>query len=219
MAYLQKRGIEKLELNCEIEYTSIQYINYYPKLDNLPSFIEKTIDEIIESYADELYDLGPRSADMEASDYFTVDIEITPENKIMTFVNLDFTEYVTESDGRYYDFNDYTEEDSMYDEFIKIQKFLKEHNINEMRVDYNGGGDSGYIGEIYESKNGSGRISDEIEEICYYLLEEFGGWEINEGSSGIIRMSNDEIEVEHEWNVEMNQSRDLDIVVTLENIE
>jgi hypothetical protein len=218
MAYLKKRGIETLQVDCDIEYNSVQYINYYPDIDNLPSFVENTIEEIIESYADELYDLGPNSIYDETSDYFSVNIEIEPEKQTMTFVSASVKSYDIESDGRYYEIGEFNKDTPMYNRFIEIQKFLKEQNLDEIFVDYNGGGDSGYIEGQFRSGNNSGDLSVEIEEIAYELLEEFGGWEINEGSSGNIRMSNDEIEIEHEWNVEIDNDIDLNIEITSENI-
>ena len=213
MAYLKKRGIETLQIDCDIEYNSVQFINYYPNIDNLPSFVENTIEEIIESYA-----LGPGSIYEDTSDYFNLNIEIEPEKQTMTFVSADVKSYGAESDGRYYEFEDYEEGDSMFDGFIEIRKFLKEQNLDEIFVDYNGSGDSGYIEGQFRSGNNSGDLPAEIEDIAYQLLEEFGGWEINEGSSGNIRMSNDEIEIEHEWNVEINNDIDLNIEITSENI-
>jgi hypothetical protein len=47
---------------------------------------------------------------------------------------------------------------------------------------YNGGGDSGYIESDFENGEPS---PGAVEEWCYQQLEEnFGGWEINEGSQG-----------------------------------
>jgi hypothetical protein len=59
---------------------------------------------------------------------------------------------------------------------------------NYMVLKYNGGGDSGYIESRFESglRNPYGEsVPTEVEEWCYQQLEEnFGGWEINEGSQG-----------------------------------
>lgn len=53
---------------------------------------------------------------------------------------------------------------------------------NYLVLKYNGGGDSGYIESNFE--NGE-PVPTEVEEWCYQQLEEnFGGWEINEGSQG-----------------------------------
>jgi hypothetical protein len=54
-----------------------------------------------------------------------------------------------------------------------------------MIVGYDGGGDSGYINSDYRTEDGkTGDTPAAIEDICYDLLEDYVGWEINEGSSG-----------------------------------
>lgn len=53
----------------------------------------------------------------------------------------------------------------------------------ELIIPYNGGGDSGYIESNFEGT--TQQIPQQLEEWCYDRLEEnFGGWEINEGSQG-----------------------------------
>ena len=98
---------------------------------------------------------------------------------------------------------------------------IKELDLDEIKSDsitvtYEGGGDSGYIENQYESSNGGGDVPAGIEDICYQLLEDFGGWEINEGSQGSIILSRDEIEVEHEWNVQEEHWEEANIVITPE---
>jgi hypothetical protein len=214
MNYLKRRGLKKLNITVDLSYKTIDYMSFYPDIENIPSFVEKTIEEIIDMYVDKLWDAGPGSAYEETSDYYSADVDIDSINQTITFTEVGYTLYGSEADGRSYFFNDFEEEDSGYDMFVEVQKFLKKENLDEIQVHYNGGGDSGWIEKSYTSSSGSGDISEEIESICYELLEDFGGWEINEGSSGIITMSNDEINIEHEWNVEMNADEDPNIILT-----
>ena len=46
--------------------------------------------------------------------------------------------------------------------------------------------------------------SAEVEDYCYTVLEDFGGWEINEGSDGeiILNLKANEYSVQHSWNTE-----------------
>ena len=99
---------------------------------------------------------------------------------------------------------------------FRVRKYLDEIKSDSITVTYEGGGDSGFIETNYESSNGGGSIPAVIENICYSLLEEFGGWEINEGSQGSIILSRDEIEVEHEWNVQEEHWEEANIVITPE---
>jgi hypothetical protein len=51
-----------------------------------------------------------------------------------------------------------------------------------LQLDYSGGGDSGYIESSFVN---GGRVPANIEDWCYEVLENnYGGWEINEGSQG-----------------------------------
>lgn len=73
-------------------------------------------------------------------------------------------------------------------------------------VDFSGGGDSGYIedyGYIPQVATDI-KISEELNDVLYKLLENFGGWEINEGSQGQFEITPSEkkIELTFSWNTE-----------------
>ena len=77
-----------------------------------------------------------------------------------------------------------------------------------LRLGYNGGGDDGYIDLNFDNHHGS-PVPTEIEEWCYKELEEnFGGWEINEGSQGEIQFNFDTkvVELGHSYNTIDNSS-------------
>jgi hypothetical protein len=76
-----------------------------------------------------------------------------------------------------------------------------------LTVKYNGSGDSGYIEGSFD-ENGDG-VPTAMEDWCYRQLENnFGGWEINEGSDGefIFNFNNMEIELVHTYNTEENDT-------------
>ena len=78
-------------------------------------------------------------------------------------------------------------------------------NDGILTVKYNGSGDSGYIESSFE-ENGDA-LPASIEDWCYRQLEQnFGGWEINEGSDGefIFNFNEMTIELNHTYNVEEN---------------
>jgi hypothetical protein len=80
---------------------------------------------------------------------------------------------------------------------------------NYLVLKYNGGGDSGYLESDFE--NGE-TVPTEVEEWCYQQLEEnFGGWEINEGSQGEFQFYFDEKKVilSHTFNIEESKSNTL----------
>jgi uncharacterized protein (UPF0297 family) len=185
---------------------------------SLISNIESIVEEIAEHYVEELYDFGPGSSSNSASDYFQVELTFYPEKNKLIFSEATHTEYGSESSDMSYDISDYEEDESMYDTFMEVRKFLEKEGIEEMTVSYNGSGDSGYIESDYTSKNKNGQIDEDIEHICYDLLEEYGGWEINEGSQGNIVFTKDEISVNHEWNTEDDDSNEIDIEITEDSL-
>jgi hypothetical protein len=211
--YLKGMGVDNITFNVDLE-NGVQWFELNTE-DNISSAIENIIQEIIEEYEDKLYELGPSTLD-NPNEYFRVSGEIIPNEGKFIFTNIDYQGYDTETSGSYYDKDDYEEDDSMYDTFIAVGQFLDEIRANSATVGYSGGGDSGAVDNNYESENGSGMVPSNIENICYILLEEYGGWEINEGSQGNIVFTKDEIEVNHEWNTQEDYNEEINIVITLD---
>jgi hypothetical protein len=217
MAYL--RGFKKESINFELSISSqdVEEIEIYDGVDMTSTFYSY-FESIVNQYADELYDEGPGSVD-NAGDYFYVDGDIYPSENKIVFNQVRFTSYGTEDSGNFYNFEDHEGlGDSIEDYFIEVRKFLDEKKITSVTVSYEGGGDSGYIESTYESEKGTGDLPAGIENICYNLLEEYGGWEINEGSQGTIVFTKDEIEVNHEWNTEEDDSNEIDIEITEDSL-
>jgi hypothetical protein len=216
MAYL--KGFKKESINFELSISSqdVEEIEIYDGVDMTSTFYSY-FESIVNQYADELYDEGPGSVD-NAGDYFYVDGDIYPSENKIVFNKVRFTEYGTEDSGTSYHFDDYEEDDTIYDNFIEVRKFLDEKKITSATVSYEGGGDSGYIGFTYESEKGTGDVPAGIEDLCYSLLEEYGGWEINEGSQGTIVFTRDEIDVNHEWNTEVDETNEINIEITEDSL-
>ena len=78
-----------------------------------------------------------------------------------------------------------------------------------LTLKYDGGGDSGYLeGDFVEGP----AVPKDIEDWCYNKLEEnFGGWEINEGSDGYFYFDfdNKELTLQHTDNVEVSAENSL----------
>jgi hypothetical protein len=80
---------------------------------------------------------------------------------------------------------------------------------NYLVLKYNGGGDSGYIESNFESGQS---VPPPVEEWCYQQLEDnFGGWEINEGSQGEFQFDFNEktVILSHAYNIEESRSNTL----------
>ena len=98
-----------------------------------------------------------------------------------------------------------------YDDDDKVFNTLKEKDIKYVYAEFSGGGDSGYIEDNIEVVNinkehSQARLSDIVglEEYLYAMLEDYGGWEINEGSQGQIYFDLDKkmATIEFTWNTE-----------------
>jgi len=81
------------------------------------------------------------------------------------------------------------------------------HHFPQYYFQYNGSGDSGYIESNFE-ENGDA-LPTSIEDWCYRQLEDnFGGWEINEGSDGEFKFNFNDmtITLNHTYNTEENST-------------
>ena len=223
MRYFKSLDCGELEIRLELDegYVQDYYINCKNrKISDVPSNLNVIFNEICELYGRTLYKLGPGSSYEDTNSYFYVDIVIDTKNDSLIFKDIDFTEYATEDSGLEYHFDETEEGESMYDRFIEIREFLSNENLNEIKITYNGGGDSGYIEGTYKTDDGKmGSVPGFLEDISYDLLEDFGGWEINEGSQGTITINPNSIYVAHEWNTEEEYTNKVNIVVTKDSFD
>lgn len=211
-------------LSCENPYANVQcdegrieYVTFYCNGNekSIPQNMVDLLTDILESSTKELY--------YEARDEFYdgmsswSNFDVYFDKTTMRIDGMDVTVYGTEDTGSYYEFEDYTEDDSIYNTFIEIQKFLDEIGLTGVVIDYSGGGDSGYIGGGYYSDNRTGSLPSGIEDICYNLLQDFGGWEINEGSQGEISLTKDSIGIDHQWNTEDTEFFEHEITLTVDS--
>jgi hypothetical protein len=131
-------------------------------------------------------------------------------NSIRYYFNIDCKKNIISASLDFY-YTDVNEESVMLDD-SNIEKIIDdlilsdddfsipESGIIELR--YEGGGDSGYLDSLFkDGQDVPGRFLD----FCYRKLENnFGGWEINEGSQGefIIDFNDKTISINHGMNVE-----------------
>ena len=109
-----------------------------------------------------------------------------------------------QEEGVSYSLADYGDDDVLKSVFKSLDEMkIKEKNL---RLDYYGSGDSGYLEGNFSSGH---MVPAEVEDYCYRMLENnFGGWEINEGSQGyfLIDRKNKVIELLHTSNIEESES-------------
>jgi hypothetical protein len=181
--YLGSMGMTFGDINFEMEPDDdeISYSeNYFPThFDNnytaeIPDGLVPILKKIIDYFDDaELFRDLPNDSEV---DYQRFEISInTKKNEI----SLTHTfSYYSEGDSSGIEYDDMIEEWEEKGVFDDVS--IPEDGY--LILKYNGGGDSGYIESDFDNGEPS---PGAVEEWCYKQLEEnFGGWEINEGSQG-----------------------------------
>jgi len=183
------------------------WINILRKDVKIPSNFLPLFDMIIEKYGDEIWD-GSQNEDGEDYYRLTISFKVDPRVMIMTTM---ITENGEEDAGDSYELNDNEE----------VNTFLDEHNLDSIVIYYDGGGDSGEIRNVGEGNDGEEYdLSAGMEDVIYtYLERSFGGWENNEGASGKITVTKEELEISHIWNTRDQVDSDLHLMVELKNVE
>lgn len=216
MKFLSLFPCDNPSVRVQCDDDSLEYMEFYcgNNEKSIPSNMSDILEDIIiesgciREIRESIYD----EYDDQASTWFSFYIQFTKTT--MEVFNADIVVYGTEDTGSYYSFDDYDESDSIYNTFLEIQKFLDEIKATGVQITYNGSGDSGYVESTYESNSGSGEVPENIDRICYDLLEDFGGWEINEGSQGTIEFTKDSIDINHQWNTEETEEFPVGIEIT-----
>ena len=146
------------------------------------------------------------------------------ENDLYTHIDVDYTNYERiefEIDTikqeisvhRDYSYNDVSDTESIEfgkddEDVIRVFNALEQTEIivpdnGIIELSYNGSGDSGYIESSFESIGDA--VPAEVEDLAYEQLENnFGGWEINEGSQGhfVFDFNDGTITLNHSNNLE-----------------
>jgi hypothetical protein len=178
--------------NRETHFTN----NYSAEIpDGLLLILKKVGDYIQENG---LYN-GPEEDDLS---YERIDFDIDCNDQELTVNN--WWSFYARSDGNSVEWNGKEGKD-IFEEWEKdgVLDDLEVPNDGMLTVKYNGSGDSGYIESDFD-ENGDG-VPTSIEDWCYRQLENnFGGWEINEGSDGEFKFNfhNMTIELYHTYNVQ-----------------
>jgi hypothetical protein len=123
-----------------------------------------------------------------------VDIDFNVESNKITINGYERV-YGTDEQFKEYELDDYRIE--IFKEYIK-------RGVSEVICTYEGGGDSGYINDYMGIDGESERIDASIQDVCYTELNNFDGWEINQGSQGniVFNLKDKTVTINHQWNVE-----------------
>jgi hypothetical protein len=162
---------------------------------------------IIDNYGREIWQ---GSMNEEEDDYYRVSISFKVDQRLMII-----TSVITEN-GEEPASDDYTLNNNE-----DVNTFLDENNLDSIIIEYQGGGDDGYIENKGKDNNDDEYdLSAGMEDVVYsYLQQSFGGWENNEGAYGKITVTKEEIQIDHIWNTREDVDSDLRLVIKLEDVE
>jgi hypothetical protein len=111
------------------------------------------------------------------SEYYTYEVEINSEYRSVEIFGT-YTVYDTEPIQE-----TIIEMEEEPEVFKPIFDYLNKEGSDILEVNVDAGGDSGWIHDENDDVNGNTiTTSNEMEEVCYRLLNQHPGWEINEGS-------------------------------------
>jgi hypothetical protein len=183
------------------------WVNILRKDVSIPSNFLPLFDMIIDNYGREIWE---GSMNEEEDDYYRASISFKVDQRLMIITSV-ITENGEEPASDNYTLNN--NED--------VNTFLDENNIERITIKYEGGGDDGYIENKGHGDNAEEyKLSAGMEDVVYsYLEQSFGGWENNEGASGEIIVTKEEIQIDHIWNTREDVDSDLRLVIKLEDVE
>lgn len=215
MVYMKNLAVEKIWTEMAMDGSYVDYWDeefqgskngQYSKV-NIPKQFIKLFDTIIEKYGEEIWDGSQNEWE---SEYYRVDIYVNLSDRNIVITS-NIEEQKTEGASEEYDVIDNP----------SVQSFLDENSIDYLEVTYSGGGDDGYIEDDgYDNEGNRYRLSNDLEQFLYSKLNgSFGGWEINEGSSGKFIIQRETVEIEHEWYENEWVKSDLRIVITEKDLD
>jgi hypothetical protein len=188
----------------DIEWEYVQHFENNYRAD-LPGGLRPILQKVMNHVIDEGVFESP---DFDAMSYQNIGIEIDCERKELT-VTHDYS-YYSRDDGHSIEY-DSDEDKARFDEWMEEDmQDIEVPSDGILTLSYNGGGDSGYIESSFNEI--SDAVPASIEDWCYKQLEDqFGGWEINEGSDGrfIFNFNNSTVNLEHTFNTEENATNTL----------
>jgi hypothetical protein len=188
----------------------------HSSIQNIPSNIKDIATDITEMFWKEVYEEAPGSD----TEYYRIVLTIYPfQNK--TEISCDYEMYVDESESYSRDIGN--------EEFIEM---FNRKEIDEITAIYNGNGDSGEIHNIqidgkaydlyFEANEPDEKLTNSI--LYGYLENAYGGWEIDDGSRGDIKIykpydSSIVIDIEHTWYMRKMEESSYKKEITENNFE
>jgi hypothetical protein len=205
--YLGSLGMKYGEINFEMEpedeeisYDPNDFPTYFDNNYNaeIPDGLTPILKKIIDYFDDA--DLYSNLLDGSDIDYQRFEITIDGVKREISLTHI--YSYFSEGDSMGIEYDDMIEEWEEKGVFDDVS--IPEDGY--LTLKYNGGGDSGYIESDFENGEPS---PGAVEEWCYQQLQDnFGGWEINEGSQGEFQFDFNEktVILQHTYNTMVDES-------------
>jgi hypothetical protein len=158
--------------------------HFYCKSEKVP--FPLPLYDSLESYYNELdstYYFESSGGDYE---YYNFKFVIDSKMRIITLFG-EFTEYVT---GEFSSI-----EEEMSDE---IYNYLIDQDCKELELSFDAGGDSGWVHDFGTNLTTGEQITvpEMIQDVCYSLLNNFSGWEVDNGSVGTFTLKTENRTIE-----------------------
>ena len=179
----------------DIDYYFNPYSNKGSVTPVLPDSMLVFLDTFFETLKDNVLDLLESGGDQSGR----VTFKYSTYNKKFT---IDETIFAMDFESSVGEFE--VDEKELLEDMTK----WREEGKTEIRIEFNGSGDSGYIDDYGHTNGNNERVNLPAvwEDKLYNILESnHGGWEINEGSEGTFTINNTEekIELDFRMNVEI----------------
>lgn len=196
--YIGSLGMSHGSIEFEMEYGEFDLDDY--NFNRITHFSNNYIGEIPNEFKEICYKLLKyvqdndlvTSPDVENINWERLEIEIDCDDSTISVAH-DYNYYeASETESVTKSLNE-DDDDEKLMEVLDVLENDDEIEERVLRIDYNGGGDSGYLEDTF--RNG-GDVPAEVSDYCYDILESnFGGWEINEGSQGYFEIDLDRKEI------------------------
>jgi hypothetical protein len=200
IAYFKGIKTQTVELELSFDeqdhYIDFEYGDYTVPV---PTSIKSVFQDIVEHYLDELVSESNYGSD---TGYYTIKVRVLPKEKKVKLIL--FGEMYGEHNDSYS--KELTPNDN-------LSKYMQQNEIDFVSAKYYGGGDNGYIEDVYA--DGKPNNSNDLEFLLYGFLDSaFSGWEIDDGSSGKIEATREQILIEHEWQTkEPEEINEMDLTI------
>lgn len=194
-------GLRTIQFEIDLEDHSGELdSSFFRQSDNYPQSVEipeKVAQFLSDFYNNRVYpEIDNKIDEMDVED---------PYRQMLTFnINLNSRSVESVVEVSYWDTTAPNEDEiTVDDEWVDtFKRAVGETSQTIFNVDYQGGGDSGYIEDLTLDNGRIISLPDSVTDPMYNMLP--GGWEINEGSQGffIIDLEDQTIRVEYTENIE-----------------